>query len=573
MSRLICFLITLCMYIQPVFANEQKRISEIKVHSTSELAEENAQLYLKKYQNTVFTHRQEQAISADLQLALQAVGYYNFESELTYSSQAQSLNITLSLAPALRWQSVEVQIMGEGGKDPELSLLLDSLPIKKGEQIRHDLYSVAKNQIESALLERGYFDFVWVQSTLEIHRTVKQGTAKLIVDSGARYQFGEMKLSGTSKAAHFITELAPFRPHTKYDAKLLSDFSLALNETPYFASVKVYPLLKSRTAGQVPIRVEVTDKPANSFEVGGGYSTDLGAKFRGKWNKPWVNDFGHSFNTDLNISQRKQDVSATYTIPVEDPNTDVLRVLGGYQLQDDLTDGVKVTAWNVQLQRQWVLKSHWVRTAFIKREHERSEQTGLILDTEMLLPGVSYAKKQSQGGMTPYWGSEQLFTIEVAHESLISSTSLTKVHWKQAWLRSFQERHLMILKAELGAVIAKDFDKTPLNLRFFAGGDQSIRGFAFQSISPKGEQGELLGAKYLVTASSEYNYQFLPNWRAAVFVDLGTATNDFEEKWAVGAGFGVRYITPIGPVRVDHAWGLSKPSRSTRLSIVIGPEI
>ena len=112
----------------------------------------------------------------------------------------------------------------------------------------------------------------------------------------------------------------------------------------------------------------------------------------------------------------------------------------------------------------------------------------------------------------------------------------------------------------------------PFNLRFLAGGDQSIRGFAYQSVGPD-EEGKIVGGKYLMAASLEYNYQFMQNWRLAFFVDSGTATNDFSESWAVGAGFGIRYITPVGPVRIAHAWGLSKESKSTRLSIIIGPEI
>ncbi|MDK1287536.1 autotransporter assembly complex protein TamA [Pseudoalteromonas umbrosa] len=573
MPRLIVFFITLFVFILPSVATAQMLIKTIEVHSKSDLVDENVALYLEKYHDTKFSHRQEKAIRADIHSALQAVGYYEFNSDISFSEQVQTLSVDIVLSTAFHWQDINVQILGAGSKDLVLSKLLNALPIKRGENIRHDAYSATKSKIESALLERGYFDFTWQQSALEINRAQKHGAVKLIIDSGPRYKFGELQLSGFSKAAYFISELAPFEQGDHYDAKQLSELSISLNETPYFANVTVYPLLKERYAGQVPIRVDVTDKPANSFEVGGGYSTELGAKFRFKWKRPWVNQMGHSFETDLNVSERKQDVTSAYTIPAGDPNDDLWRVLGGYQLQDDLTEGVKVTAWNVQLQRQWVLDSGWVRTAFLKREHEKSEQTGLTLDTEMLLPGVSYARKMSKGGMTPYWGNEQLITIEAAHEDVISSTSLTKIHWKQAWLRTYKARHLFLLKGELGAVVAKDFDKTPLNLRFFAGGDQSIRGFAFQSISPKGEQGELLGAKYLVTASTEYNYEFLPNWRAAIFIDGGTATNDFEEKWSVGAGFGFRYITPFGPIRVDHAWGLSKPSRSTRLSVVIGPEI
>ncbi|KZN49118.1 hypothetical protein N474_24895 [Pseudoalteromonas luteoviolacea CPMOR-2] len=573
MPQIIYFLVVLCLCIQPSVASSQQLIDEINVESKAQAASDNVAQYLTKYQGVVFTHSRKTAIEKDINSALQALGYYEYNSVIQYEVDSQTLQVILSLQEPVHWQNVDVRIVGEGLNDSELQAVVQSIALKKGTVVRHDVYSAVKAQLESALLERGYFDYIWQQRKLEVSLKQRIAQAALVIDSGTRYRFGELQLAGNSKAHKFITQLVPFNQNTPYQAKLLSDYSLALSGTPYFANVKVYPLLKSRKPHAVPIRVEVTDKPENSFEVGGGYSTDLGAKFRGKWSKPWVSEGGHSFVSDLNLSQRQQDVTAAYTIPVNDPNTDVYRVLGGYQLQDELTEGVKSKSWNIQLQRQWLLQSNWVRTAFLKREHEKSEQQGLNLDTEMLIPGISFAKKQSKGGMTPYWGSEQLITFEAAHDSIISSTSLIKIHWKQAWLRQYKERHMLLLRGELGAMVVSEFDKTPLNLRFFAGGDQSVRGFAFQSISPRGEQGQLTGGKYLVTVSTEYNYQFLPNWRAALFVDVGTATNDFSEKWSVGAGFGFRYVTPVGPIRVDHAWGLSKPSRSTRLSIVIGPEI
>ncbi|AZZ99166.1 BamA/TamA family outer membrane protein [Pseudoalteromonas sp. R3] len=225
------------------------------------------------------------------------------------------------------------------------------------------------------------------------------------------------------------------------------------------------------------------------------------------------------------------------------------------------------------MQRQWLTSGNWVRTAFLKREHETSEQDGETLKTEMLIPGVSYAKKQSLGGMLPYWGNERLISVELASESLVSSTSLIKVRWKNAWLRNIAQQHFFVTRLEAGAIVTDDIEAVPFNMRFFAGGDQSIRGFAYQSVAPRDDEGKLLGGKYLATASAEYNYQFMPNWRVALFVDTGTATDDFKDKWALGTGFGFRYLTPVGPIRLDHAWGLSKDSKSTRLSIVIGPEM
>ncbi|MCG7564005.1 autotransporter assembly complex family protein [Pseudoalteromonas sp. McH1-42] len=552
-------------------------ISEFTIHSAPDSAEltdearDNVIRFMASYVGKPFTPRRTKLINKDVTKALQALGYYRHTLSVVFDPQTRGVALHLDPGTPLSWHKVEISL--QGVEDETLRSRLIAGAIQAGEQVRHDQYEATKAQIESLLLELGYFDFQWQKKQLTVEPELQQVSATLVLSAGPRYRFGALRLSSESKAIDFARALSPFQPGELYAADKLSEYNLTLNETPYFQSVRVYPLLKARQEGEVPIRVELVDKPANSYEVGGGYSTELGAKARFKWSKPWITDGGHSMTSDLNVSQRQQDISAAYTIPMSDPNSDVFRVLGGYQLQDDLTEGVDTKTWNIQVQRQWLTSGNWVRTAFLKREHETSEQDGEVLKTEMLIPGISYAKKQTLGGMLPYWGNERLISVELASDSVISSTSLLKVRWRNAWLRNLEQRHFFLTRLEVGAIVADDIAAVPFNMRFFAGGDQSVRGFAYQSVAPRDADGKLLGGKYLATASAEYNYQLLPNWRVALFVDSGTATDDFKEKWALGAGFGLRYLTPVGPIRLDHAWGLSKDSKSTRLSIVIGPEM
>jgi translocation and assembly module TamA len=159
-----------------------------------------------------------------------------------------------------------------------------------------------------------------------------------------------------------------------------------------------------RQDGKIQVRVEAVDKPANCYEVGGGYNSDLGAKTRFKWTKPWLTDDGHFFESNLNLAQHQQDLSGTYTIPVNDPNNDVWRVMGGFQKQNDINQGIDSEIINLQLQRQWLTGDDWIRTAFIKREHETTSQNGVTTTTQMLLPGISYTKKRSKGGQRRHSG-------------------------------------------------------------------------------------------------------------------------------------------------------------------------
>ncbi|OHU86730.1 MULTISPECIES: autotransporter assembly complex protein TamA [Pseudoalteromonas] len=551
---------------------EHWQLQHIDIKGVESELEDNISRYISHYLEQPFEQQQLDPMRQAVEQAMQALGYYHSRLSFIVTPSNNTLQLNIEMSEPLSWNEIAVNMIGPAQDDDALHNLLADLPIKVGQTVRHDLYQQAKSSLESLLLERGYFDFKWQRSELLIDKGARTAIVNWQLDGGKRYRFGQLQVSQNTKATQYIRSLATFKQGTPFQGGLLSDYTLALNATPYFRSAKVYPQLKDRHDGVLPVRVDVQDKPDNSFEVGGGYSTDLGAKARLKWSKPWITDDGHFLESNLSVSERRQDITGSYTIPVADPNNDVWRVLSGYQFNDDIQAGINSKIWNIQLQRQWLTDDNWIRTAFIKREHENTEQDGERFETEMLLPGISYAKKQTKGGTTPYWANERLLSLEVASDSLVSSTSLLKARWNNAWLRNYQQQHFVISRINLGAIVVDDIHEVPFNMRFFAGGDQSIRGFAYRSIGPKEDDKEV-GGKYLVTGSLEYNYQFLPSWRAAVFIDAGTATNDFSEKWSVGAGFGFRYITPVGPIRIDHAWGLSKESKSTRLSIVIGPEI
>lgn len=92
-----------------------------------------------------------------------------------------------------------------------------------------------------------------------------------------------------------------------------------------------------------------------------------------------------------------------YTIPVNNPNDDLWRLSAGYKLEDELADDIYSEILTAQLQRQWLTEQKWIRTAFIRREQETYRfGDGVERTTEMLLPGVSYARKQSKGGTTSF---------------------------------------------------------------------------------------------------------------------------------------------------------------------------
>ncbi|MCQ8877676.1 autotransporter assembly complex protein TamA [Pseudoalteromonas shioyasakiensis] len=572
-SRIFTFIAVALFLLSSNLVAAAQTVKSYDINGISGDLEKNVELYIKQLEgeqatSTLLSHAKKQVASS-----LKALGYYKPDIKLDYQNQSQQLVVTIERGPVTRIADIRITVNGAGKADPQLMDTVNSIKLKQGDMLNHSHYDAARKKIEGQLLELGYFDVKWQTHQLAISLKLNSAEVILTFDTGERYQFGELILAQQTPAEKYIRSLAKFKPGQPYQATTVSEYNLSLSTTPYFNSVRVYADIANRADKQVPINVDVLHKPANSFEVGGGFDTDLGPKVRFKWSKPWITENGHYLESNLNVAEKQQDISLGYTVPVDDPNDDLWRYSLGYKLEDEITDDIYSKIFTAQLQRQWLTGNDWIRSVFIRRDYETYRLGDDEQSSKMLMPGISYAKKDTKGGTTPYWGEQWLISAEFGLEDAFSTTNIVRVQLQNAWLRTYLDKHLVFLKANVGAMLVDDINNVPFSLRFYAGGDQSVRGFAYESISPEDDEGRLIGGKYLLSGTVEYNYQFAQSWRLALFVDSGTATNDFSDRVEVGAGFGIRYLTPVGPVRVDHAWGLTKESKSTRLSITIGPEI
>ena len=122
---------------------------------------------------------------------------------------------------------------------------------------------------------------------------------------------------------------------------------------------------------------------------------------------------------------------------------------------------------------------------------------------------------------------------------------------------NLSQRNSIATRLELAAIETDDFSLVPVTKRYYTGGDQTVRGFKYETLAPEDSDGELIGGQYLNVASMEYRYEFIPKWKLATFVDTGRAYIDDNADFHTGAGVGVRWDMPVGMLAFDVARPIS----------------
>ena len=193
--------------------------------------------------------------------------------------------------------------------------------------------------------------------------------------------------------------------------------------------------------------------------------------------------------------------------------------------------------------------------------------------TILLTPGVNWSHVKSDNFQFPRKGTKVGVDFVFASDRITSDISLARVQANAKLVYALGDFGRILLRGKAGTMTVSDFSQLPPNYRFFAGGDNSIRGYKYESLGPTDDSGKVIGGHNIIESSFEYDYSVTTNWLAAAFMDIGNAFDNIEEPFERGTGVGVRLKLPIGMVRVDYALALSNPDRPWRIHVTIGPDL
>ena len=521
--------------------------------------------------------------------ALEPFGYYSPTIEVERSRNEGPVDVTIDVDPGapVRVRGFNVAIEGEGGRDRYLANdLKDFLP-RPGDVFDHRLYEASKTTISRRLAVRGYFDADFASRRVEVTRADEAADIDLSWTSGQRYDMGPLAFDQTPDPVvreELLQKLVYWDTGSYYHKGKLDRLRESLARLDYFAAIDIQPHPEEAQGNDVPITVTLTPAKRDVYTAGLSYGTDSGAGVRLGWDRRYVNDRGHKALAQLDYAERRKTLTLQYRIPA-------FAWLDGWytisaQAADEQTDFMDSRRIELVGSRSGEINDHLTAVASMHALRERWAYVADNGDDPDALPDYRYATFTYPSLRAEYIDADDLvfprdglagtLMLRGGVEGVGSDASFAQTRATARWYRGLGERDRLIVRGELGHTFSGDVIDLPPSLRFFAGGDRSIRGYGWREVGPRveGADGRLyaLGAKNVATASVEYEHYFNDSWGAALFVDSGSAFNDSPD-WRTGVGIGARWLSPVGPVRVDVAHGLDNPDSSFELYLSVGADL
>ena len=511
--------------------------------------------------------------------SLQALGYYQptVTIQLPNRDHTNHLIIVDPGYPIII-RHINISLLGEAKDDQDFSKLIKTHSSIVGKILNDNDYESIKSSISYLAQSHGYLNSNMSENKVIVH--ILKGYADIVItlNSGRRHHFGKIQYENIPEPTiKLLKSLVNIKQGELYDSIKISKLNQYITSTDYFSRISVFPKKEQATNYEIPIYINVTPRLEHELNLGAGYSTDEGVRFSAIWEKPWVNHCGHSLNNSAHVSGKKTELTSIYKIPAGNPLKKYYNIQLAYQNKqhtEDTNSQLIAAAIHYSQKSPINKKNDWNKDSFFRIEIEDYTQGNKQDNIFLLIPGLYLSRRRIHFNNHAYWGDKQSIKMELSRREWGSSANFIKLWGRSKWLRTYFDNHSIITRLEQGAIwLIKEISDLPPSLRFFTGGDQTVRGFSYESISPRDSSDKLTGARYASIASIEYCYSLNKKWRLATFIDKGTATNDYKDKWRTGTGFGFRWESILGQIKVDIACAISEEDKPWRIHFSIGPEL
>ncbi|WP_307578927.1 autotransporter assembly complex protein TamA [Pseudoduganella violaceinigra] len=569
-----------CAALLPLLAAAQDWHYEVRInapHGLESLLEDN--LDLVRYRKSPRMDRDQlqrmlRAAPEQIKTLAATAGYYTPAVDIRLDdSGTPTVRIEVVPGEPVRVGEVDIRLAGfesTAAAPFDQQALKAGWGLPAGSVFRQDEWEKAKRDLLRAVVQTRYPRAQMTASEAVVDPETRRALLHVTLESGPEMRFGELKIEGLRRyPASVVRNLNPIKPGDYYSEAALQAYQGKLQDTGYFANVEVSADLSALLDEQIaaaadkaegtpppaamaplPLLVRVVENRRKTASVGIGFSTNTGARTSGTYDD--LDVFGLKMKSALTLETKRQSARSDFYFPT---TADGYNDSFGAALERKDIEGEITRTGSIAAKRAWgtPLLEHSISIEYLNE----SKTVNRVLSSHSQSLPITYAAtwRKVDNLVFPTQGHVINATLGGALLPLLTDEKFLRATARGITYRPLSPASTVILRAEIGALASARQDGVPTTYLFRAGGDNSVRGYAYQELGV--QQGDAtVGGRYLVTGSAEYQYWFKPAWGAALFYDAGNAANSLGGLHPKsGYGAGVRYKSPVGPINVDLAYG------------------
>jgi translocation and assembly module TamA len=512
-----------------------------------------------------------------VETALQPFGYYRSDIKVELKEQGDSylLNVQIITKAPIRIRYMDLWLVGFGVEEKTLLREKNYFPQQEGDILNHKTYEEGKKALRQEAINLGYLKAEFKKSQVIVH--VEEGVADVEIEliTGPRYKFGPVSIESDDRfEVEFLRRFVSFETGDFFSHKELHRSRINFYQSGRFNEVLMEPLIDEADGLNVPVRVTLVTGKQQNLRVGVGYGTNTGARVTLNYENTQVSEHPHVFNFDALVAENTQLAETRYTIPR--PGHVENKIINRYGFLYEDLDSYETQILYTELESRHGLDNNTIGSVFVRYSIEDSEVGEDDNVTHLLTPGLRFSYRSYDDLINPRSGYQLRMEVRGSFEELISDTTFSQVIAGGSFMWPLGNRFTMHSRVEGATTFNKDdFSDIPASMRFFVGGNNSVRGYDYKSRGPEDDNGDVIGGDSMLVGSLECEYALTDNWGLAVFYDVGSAfdAGDQDPEFISGAGIGARRYTLIGPIKIDLATRVSESSNKITLHLSVGFDI
>ncbi|OPY70658.1 MAG: Translocation and assembly module TamA precursor [Syntrophorhabdus sp. PtaU1.Bin002] len=470
--------------------------------------------------------------------------------------------------------SVTVNVSGEGALEAAIKEMIVDFPLRQGDRLRQDIYEGAKADLEKKVVSFGYLDAAYSEHSIRVSLRELSASISLTLETGRQYRFGPVSFTGNPTYPEaFLQRYLAFKPGEVFSQEKLARTQSNLIGADRFKVVTVRGKKEAAVDDAVPVEIDLSPSLPKRLKFGIGYGTDTGLRGSVRYQDLNIGRLGHGLDAELKVSEIFQGLGVRYVFPAKVDMKSFSSLKLGFE-REDTTDKL-VEYVLVEGEHTRTIGRDILGSVFVRLQQEDSSAGHQTTRSFLLMPGVRLSGHRYDDVIRPTRGFRYDLEVRGADRSLGSGTSFLQFLGSGELIVPLPQRVFLITRMRLGTTTAHESaEELPISVRFFAGGDNSVRGYRYQSLGPEDADGKVVGGRHMIAGTVEVEKALGKNWGIAVFYDTGNAFNNWSNMNAAqGAGIGGRYYTPVGPIRLDLARQISVREPDYRIHVTMGLDL